>query len=172
MPIYALGALEPDIDPTAYVHPDAVLIGDVRLGPESSVWPGAVLRADDDAIIIGARSNVQDGSVIHVSAGLPTVIHEDVLIGHLAHLEGCVVHRRGFIGNGAIVMNRVVVGEGALVAANTVLLNDTDVPAGALAVGVPATIRPGAANARLVSQGADHYVLRGRRYRDDLRRIA
>ena len=172
MPIYALGQLEPTIDPSAYVHPDAVLIGDVRLGPESSVWPGAVLRADSEPIIIGARSNVQDGTVIHVSEGLPTVVHEDVLIGHLVHLEGCTVHRRGFIGNGSIVMHRAVIGEGALVAANAVVLNDTDVPAGALALGVPATIRPGAANRQLVSHGAEYYVVEGRRYRDQLRRIA
>src|SRR4051812_16989518 len=99
MPIYALGDLEPKIDASAFVHPDAIVIGDVTLGPQSSVWPAAVLRAEADAIVIGARSNVQDGTVIHVSPGLPTVVHDDVLIGHLAHLESCTVHDGAFIGS-------------------------------------------------------------------------
>lgn len=172
MPIYTLGDVEPLIDPTAYVHPDAVLIGEVILGPESSVWPGAVLRADTGTIRIGARSNVQDGSVIHVSPGLPTTVGEDVLIGHLAHLESCTVHRGAFIGSGSLILHRVVVGEGAVVAGNTMVLDDTDIPPGALAVGTPAQIRPGAARPEMALSGAAHYVEAGRRYRKELRRIS
>src|SRR5262245_45470362 len=145
MPIYALGDIEPVIDPSAFVHPDAVIIGRVSIGPESSIWPAAVIRGDSDPITIGARSNVQDGTVIHVSPGVPTTIGDDVLIGHLAHLEGCTVHDGAFVGTGCLVLHRAVIGAGAVVAGNATVLDDTDVPAGALAVGTPATIKLGAA---------------------------
>ena len=171
MPIYALGDLEPAIDSTAYVHPDAVIIGDVRIGPESSVWPGVVIRAERDSVIIGARSNVQDGTVIHVSEGLPTTVHDDVLIGHLAHLESCIVHDGAFIGSGSMVLHRAVIGTGAVVAGPATVLDDTIVPPGALAVGTPATIRPGAAREGMALMGARYYVDEGRRYRTALRRI-
>lgn len=172
MPIYALGDLEPKIDPSAYVHPDAVVIGNVTLGPESSVWPAAVIRAEAEAIVIGARSNVQDGAVLHVAAGWPTVVHDDVLIGHLAHLESCTVHDGAFIGSGSLVLHRVVVGAGAVVAGNATVLDDTVVPPGALAVGTPATIREGAARPGMALGGSRYYVDEGRRYRNTLRRLA
>jgi carbonic anhydrase/acetyltransferase-like protein (isoleucine patch superfamily) len=171
MPIYALGDLEPTIDPSAFVHPDAILIGDVRIGPESSIWPAAVLRADSGPITIGARSNVQDGSVLHVSAGVPTTVHDDVLIGHLAHLEGCTVHNGAFIGTASLVLHRAVIGEGAVVAGNAVILDDVEVPPGALAVGIPAKIRPGAARRGMAEGGARWYVDEGRRYLKEMRRI-
>jgi carbonic anhydrase/acetyltransferase-like protein (isoleucine patch superfamily) len=172
MPIYALADLEPSIDPTAYVHPDAVIIGDVTIGPESSVWPAAVLRADGAPITIGARSNVQDGAVIHVSPGVATTIGDEVLIGHLAHLESCTVYDGAFIGTASLVLPRSVVGAGAVVAGNAVVLDGMEVPAGALAVGVPATIRPGAARQGMAAGGARWYVDEARRYRQDLRRIS
>jgi carbonic anhydrase/acetyltransferase-like protein (isoleucine patch superfamily) len=172
MPIYALADLEPSIHPSAFVHPDAVLIGDVRIGPESSIWPAAVVRADSGPIVIGARSNVQDGSVLHVSHDAPTTVGDDVLIGHLAHLEGCTVKNGAFIGTASVVLHHVVVGEGAVVAGNAVVLDNTDVPAGALAVGVPAQIRPGGARHGIGTVGSRWYVEAARRYRRDLRRIA
>ena len=100
MPIYALGDAEPQIDPTAYVHPDAVIIGDVRIGPEASVWPHAVLRGDGAPITVGARSSVQDGSVLHCTPIHPTTVGEECVIGHLVHLEGCIV------GNGSLSLLR------------------------------------------------------------------
>jgi carbonic anhydrase/acetyltransferase-like protein (isoleucine patch superfamily) len=172
MPIYALGDAEPSIDPSAYIHPDAVLIGDVTVGPESSVWPGAVLRADTAPIVIGSRSNVQDGTVIHVSPGMPTVVGNDVLIGHLAHLEGCTIEDRAFVGTASLVLHGVVVGEGSVVAGNSTVLDGTAIPPGALAVGTPATIKPGKARAGMGTAGASHYVENGRRYREELRRIS
>jgi carbonic anhydrase/acetyltransferase-like protein (isoleucine patch superfamily) len=171
MPIYALADVEPSIDPLAFVHPDAVIIGDVSIGPDSSIWPAAVLRGDNGSIVIGARSNVQDGSVLHVSPEAPTTIGDDVLIGHLAHLEGCTVKNGAFIGSASLVLHRVVVGEGAVVAGNAVVLDDMEVPAGALAVGVPAQIRAGGAKAGMGTTGAQWYVESARRYRKDLRRI-
>ena len=86
MPVYALGDIEPRIDPTAYVHPEAVVIGNVEIGPESSVWPNAVIRGDDNLISIGARTSVQDNAVLHCADGFPTIIGDDVTLGHLCHL--------------------------------------------------------------------------------------
>ncbi len=172
MPIYALGELVPSIDPSAYVHPDAVLIGDVRLGPEASVWPGAVLRADGSAITIGARTSVQDGSVLHVTERLPTTVGEECVIGHLVHLEGCTIEDRALVGSGAVVLHDVVVRSGALVGAGAVVSGGTEVPSGAMALGVPARIRPDSVDPATIRRGMLSYVERGRRYREQLRRLA
>ena len=118
MALYALGDLEPRIDPTAYVHPLAVVIGNVELGPEASVWPHAVLRGDDGLIRIGARSNVQDGAVIHCTPNFPTIVGDDCTVGHLAHLEGCTVYDGSLIGVGSVVLHDVRIGPHALVGAN------------------------------------------------------
>ena len=98
MPIYALGDLEPNIDPTAYIHPDAVIIGDVTIGSESSVWACSVIRGDDGVIRIGNRSNIQDGAVLHTTPVYPTVVGNNCTIGHLAHLEGCTVEDDSLVG--------------------------------------------------------------------------
>jgi carbonic anhydrase/acetyltransferase-like protein (isoleucine patch superfamily) len=171
VPIYALGSLEPKIDTTAFVHPDAVLIGDVTMGAESSAWPGAVLRGDGNAIVIGARTSVQDNVVVHCTEELATVVGDDCTIGHLVHLEGCTIESGCLVGVGAVVLHRVVVRSGAIVAANAVVLNDTEVPAGAVAMGVPARIREGGADPALITDGVNSYVERARRYRSELRRI-
>lgn len=172
MAIYALGDQVPSIDPSAYIHPEATIIGSVTIGPESSVWPQAVLRGDDGEIVVGARSSIQDGSVIHTTIPWPTIVGDDCIIGHLVHLEGCTVGNGSLVGNGAIVLHRVNVGEAATVAANAVVLNDTQVPSGALALGVPAKVREGAsADAAYLRESAQSYVARSHRYRAELRRI-
>lgn len=171
MAIYALGDLEPQIHPTAFVHPDAVIIGDVRIGERSSVWPGAVLRGDDGHIVIGARTSIQDNCVLHTTTDHPTVVGDDCVIGHIVHLEGCTIESGCLVGNGAIVLHRVVVHTGAIVAANAVVLNDTDVPAGALAMGVPAKVREGAARPGETEHGVASYMARADRYRAEMRRI-
>ena len=171
MSIYAFGDQVPEIDDSAYVHPDAVVIGSVRIGPRSSVWPNAVLRGDDGEIRIGAGTSVQDGSVLHTTPSQSTVVGDDCVVGHIVHLEGCTVEDRCLIGSGSIVLHRVVVRTGAMVAANSVVLNDTEVPAGALAVGSPAVIKPGRARPEEIAMGAASYVDRAVRFRDQLRRI-
>lgn len=171
MPVYALGDLVPQIDSTAYVHPDAVIIGSVRIGPDSSVWPNAVLRGDDGDIVIGARTSVQDGTVLHTTQDDPTVVGDECVIGHIVHLEGCRVEDRAMVANGAIVLHRSVIGTGAVVGANTVVLSDVDVPPGALAVGAPATIKPGRARPEDIADSVAIYVARAKRFRDQLRRI-
>src|SRR3954462_11354737 len=102
MPIYALGDLVPDIDPTAFVHPEAVIIGDVRIGAEASIWPCAVLRGDDAHIDIGAGTSVQDGSVVHCTAELDTVVGDHCVVGHIVHLEGCTIEDGALVGNGSV----------------------------------------------------------------------
>ena len=141
MPVYALDDQVPAIDPDAYVHPDAVVIGNVELGAGSSVWPGAVLRGDHGLIRIGDRTSVQDGSIIHTTREWPTIIGADCVVGHRAHLEGCVVEDGCLIGSGSLVLNRARVEAGAVVAAAALIREGMVVPAGALAVGVPAVIR-------------------------------
>lgn len=172
MAIYALGDKVPSIHPDAYVHPEAVVIGDVRLGPEASVWPCAVLRGDESHIEIGARSSVQDGSVLHCTMDLPTVVGEESTIGHMVHLEGCIVEGGALVGNGSIVLHRAVVRTGAIVGSNAVVTNGTEVPSGAMALGVPAKIFPDRVTQDWMIWGPmQSYVARGRHYREQLRRI-
>jgi carbonic anhydrase/acetyltransferase-like protein (isoleucine patch superfamily) len=171
VPVYALGDQIPDIDPTAFVHPDAVVIGSVTIGAESSIWPGAVLRGDDGVIRIGARTSIQDNSVLHTTPADPTVVGDECVIGHIVHLEGCTIESGVLIGNGSIVLHRAVVGSGAIVAANAVVLDDTVVPPGALAVGVPAVIKPDRARREMIEAGVASYLAKAARYRATLRRI-
>ena len=172
MPIYRLGDRVPTIHPEAYVHPDAVLIGDVTVGPESTVWPGAVLRGDYGTIGVGARSSVQDGTVIHAGPGFPTVVGDSCVIGHLAHLEGCTMEDESLVGSGSVVLHWAVVGTGATVGANAVVPNRMQVPPGALAIGVPAQIRPDRSDVMMIRLSADEYVANGHRYRESLERLA
>ena len=171
MPIYALGEHVPTIDATAYIHPEAVIIGAVTIGAESSIWPNAVLRGDDGEIIIGARTSIQDCTVLHTTEEDPTIVGDECVIGHIVHLEGCIVKDRAMVANGAIVLHRSVIGTGAIVAANAVVLYDVDVPPGALAVGAPATIKPDRARMEEITRGVAKYVARAQRYRRELRRI-
>jgi len=171
MPLYALGDRSPQIDPSAFVHPDAVIIGDVVVGAQSSVWPGAVLRGDGIGIRVGARTSVQDGAVVHCTSELGTVIGDDCTIGHLAHLEGCTVEDGALVGSGAVVLHRAVVGSGALVGAAALITNDTQVPPGALALGVPAKIRTDAVPPGANLDNAQGYVRRSQLYQQELRRL-
>ena len=171
MPIYALGEHEPDIDAAAFVHPDAVVIGRVRIGPEASVWPAAVLRGDHGRIDIGARTSVQDGTVIHCTHDWPTLIGAECVVGHLAHLEGCVVADRCLIGSGSVTLNRARVGTGAIVAAAALIPEGFEVPPGALAAGVPATIKRTGVSGDWVDGAVQQYVSSARRYRAELRRL-
>ena len=160
MTLYALGEERPRIHPAAYIHPEAVLIGEVHLGPSSSVWPGVVIRADNGPIIIGTRTSIQDGAVIHTQAVKQTHIGDDCVIGHLVHLEGCVLEDLVLIGSGAVVLEGVVCRSGSLVGAGAVVPSGTEVPAGAMALGVPARIREGTVSRDSVRVNAEAYSLR------------
>lgn len=171
MPIYALGDKSPVIHPDAFVHPDAVVIGDVTIGANSSVWPGAVLRGDDGYITVGERSSIQDGTVVHTTPFTPTIVGDDCVVGHIAHLEGCRLENSSQVSSGAVVLHNVVVGEGAIVAANSVVLNGMQVPPAALAVGAPAVIKEGRARRADIEMGARAYVAKAERFSREMRRI-
>ncbi|HEX4704180.1 MAG TPA: gamma carbonic anhydrase family protein [Pseudonocardiaceae bacterium] len=141
MPIYALGDLVPAIDPDAYVHPDATVIGDVRIGAFASVWPQAVLRGDYGRIEIGERTSVQDGTVIHCTEYTPALIGRECVIGHNVHIEGATIADRCLIASGSVVLNGSVVEEGAIVGAGAVVSFNGRVPARRMALGVPAKVR-------------------------------
>lgn len=171
MSVYALGDRVPSIHPEAFVHPDAVVIGAVTLGAGASVWPGAVLRGDYGEISVGARTSVQDGTVIHATERHPTRIGADCVIGHIAHLEGCTVEDSCLVGSGSVVLQRVVVRTGALVGAGAVVPDGTEVPSRAMALGVPARIREDAVLPGAFEEAASRYVENARRYREGLRRL-
>lgn len=160
MTLYALGDERPRIHPDAYIHPEAVLIGEVHLGPSSSVWPGAVIRADNGPIVIGARTSIQDGAIIHTQTERHTRIGDDCVIGHLAHLEGCLIEDLVLVGSGAVVLEGAICRSGSLVGAGAVVSPGTEVPSGAMALGVPARIREGAVSRESVRMNAEAYALR------------
>jgi carbonic anhydrase/acetyltransferase-like protein (isoleucine patch superfamily) len=169
--VYALAGVEPTIDPTAYVHPDAVVVGEVTLGAEASVWPCAVLRGDPGGIVVGARTSIQDGTVVHTTPITPTRIGSDCVVGHLVHLEGCTIGDRSLVGSGAIVLNGAVVEDDAQIAAGAVVSGSMVVPQRGLAIGVPATIKPERADPDAIAIAVAVYQERGRTYRADLRRL-
>jgi carbonic anhydrase/acetyltransferase-like protein (isoleucine patch superfamily) len=171
MSLYALGDFEPRIDPDAFVHPDCTIIGNVEIGAGSTIWPQAVLRGDQSRIVVGERTSVQDGAVLHCTRELETTIGNDCTIGHLAHLEGCTVEDGSLVGTGSIVLHRAVVRSGALVGAGAVVPNGMEVPSGAMALGVPAQLRLGAVKREQVTFPAEEYVRNWARYRAELRRI-
>jgi carbonic anhydrase/acetyltransferase-like protein (isoleucine patch superfamily) len=173
VPVYALGGLEPAIDPGAYVHPDAVVIGDVELAAGASVWPGAVLRGDHGKILVGQNTSVQDGTIIHTTREWPTVIGANCVIGHRAHLEGCVVEDRCLIGSGSLVLNRARVGAESVVAAAALVREDMAIPPGALALGVPAAIREGVGLRQRgwISDAVKSYLELAEHHRAETRRI-
>ncbi len=172
MAVYALGDVTPKIDGHAYVHPDATVIGNVTLGPDATVWPHAVLRGDYGSIVVGARTSIQDGTVIHAGPGFPTIVGDGCVVGHLVHLEGCTLEDECLVGSGAVVLHHAVVGQGATVGAGAVVPRLMQVPPGALALGIPATVKPGASRLHGIRAAVAEYVSNGRRYRDELRRLS
>lgn len=172
MPIYAIGDREPTIDPSAYVHPDAVVIGDVRIGPESSIWPGAVLRGDYGSIIIGAQTSIQDGSVIHCTDEHNTVIGNRVTVGHNVHIEGALIHDDCLIGSGSTVLNESVIGPHSLVGAGALVGLRKVVPPHARALGVPCVIQEDKVGDHPDVDGVSGYVENAHRYAKELRRLS
>jgi carbonic anhydrase/acetyltransferase-like protein (isoleucine patch superfamily) len=168
---FELGGKRPRVHPDAYIAPTAVLVGDVEVEAGASVWFGAVLRGDESKISVAKGANVQDNAVIHCAENLPTVIEEDVTIGHSAQLEGCVVERGALVGMGATMLQRSRLGAGSMLAAGAVLVEGAQVPAGHLAAGVPAKVKKplaGSSN-RWVATSAQHYQKRAVRYRAGLK---
>ena len=131
----------PRVDPSAFVAPTAVLIGDVEIGPQSSIWFGAVLRADNGPIRIGARTSIQDNAVVHVSEHGATIVGDDVTVGHAVVMEDCDIKRYALVGSNATLLNGCTIGEGALVAAGSVVGERAEIPPGVVAAGAPAKVK-------------------------------
>jgi gamma-carbonic anhydrase len=157
----------PQIDDSAFIAPGCRIIGDVTIGPESSIWYNCVLRADVSRIVIGARSNIQDGTVVHcdgpipgIKPDYPTIIGDDVLIGHMAMIHGCIIKDRGFIGLGAIVMNGCEIESDAMLGAGALLSEDKHIGTRELWVGRPAKLIRELPDAAMASMrlGVTHYV--------------
>lgn len=171
MPLYALGDRVPQIDPSCFVHPDAVIIGAVTVGPESSIWPTAVLRADHGQVIVGAQTSVQDGTIVHCTAKHDTVIGDRCVIGHNVHLEGCRIEHDSLVGSGAVVLHRAVVGPHALVGAGAVVGNDKVVPPHARALGIPARVTEDVIDDDAFAEAVAIYVRNAHWYNAELRRF-
>lgn len=171
MAIYALGDVVPQVHPEAFVHEQATVIGNVTIGAESTIWPQAVLRGDYGRIVVGARTSIQDGAIIHCTAAHSTFIGDDCVIGHLAHLEGCIVENAALVGTGSVVLHQAVIRTNALVGAGAVVPGGLEVPSGAMALGVPAKIRPDTVSPDDILPLAANYVVNAARYRAELRRI-
>lgn len=168
--IYALEGLVPDVNVSAWVAPDANIIGRVVLGPDSSVWFGATLRGDTEEIRVGPGSNVQEACVLHTDMGFPLTIGRDCTIGHRATLHGCTIGDGSLIGMGATVLNGARIGAGCLIGAGALITEGKDIPDGALVMGAPGKVirmLDADARARLL-QSALGYQANARRFRDGL----
>ena len=151
----------PVVHPTAFVDDSAQVIGDVEIGPESSIWMNAVVRGDVHFIRIGARSNVQDGTVVHVQHDTyPTTIGDDVTIGHGAIVHGCTIGSRVLVGMGAIILNGAVIGEDSIVAAGTLVAERTVIPPRSMVMGTPGKVKRALSDADVAAIGgyAANYV--------------
>ena len=170
MTLYALGGVAPEIDPTAWIAPGAHVVGRVTLMRDSSVWFGAALRGDNEPIVVGEGSNVQELSCLHTDPGCPLTIGRDVTVGHRAMLHGCTIGDGALIGMGATVLNGATIGEGAVVGAGALVPEGKAIPPGALAVGMPAkVVREVTPEQReRFREGTVRYVANARRFRDGL----
>ena len=160
------GGKTPKVHSSAFVAPTAVLIGDVEIGEESSIWFGTVIRGDNGPIRIGKRTSVQDNAVIHVSENSRTIVGDDVTIGHAAVMEDCVIENGALIGTNAVVLNGATVGSRALIAAGSVVAANASIPPETLAAGAPAQVKKKLEGVALgwVDHGGPEYVALSRSY--------
>lgn len=173
MAVYALDQDQPQIDPSAWIAPSAHVIGRVRLEEGASVWFGAVLRGDSDALHIGAGSNIQDNSVLHADAGQPLVIGRNVTVGHKVMLHGCTVGDGSLIGIGAIVLNGAKIGKNCLVGAGALVTEGKEFPDGSMILGSPAkAVRQlSEEQIAMLRHSAEHYRANAQRFSEKLERI-
>jgi carbonic anhydrase/acetyltransferase-like protein (isoleucine patch superfamily) len=173
MPIYEINGSIPKIGKNVFIAPDAIIIGNVEIGDNTSIWFGCVIRGDVDRIVIGPECNIQDKTVIHCAKGKPTILANRVSVGHAAILEGCRIEEGAVIGMGSILLHDVHIGKGSMVAAGAVLLEGFDLPAGMLAAGIPAKVmkRVSDSSREAVEGIANRYVELKQRYLKELKLI-
>lgn len=160
MAVYRLQDQVPQIHPTAYIAPSALIVGQAEIGEYASVWFGVVVRSDTEKVVIGAGSNVQDGAILHADPGDPCILGQNVTVGHRAVVHGALVEDGALIGIGAVILNQAKVGKGAMVGAGAVVPPGMEVPAGMLAIGIPAKLRGPVEP----TQNAERYVELSRYY--------
>jgi carbonic anhydrase/acetyltransferase-like protein (isoleucine patch superfamily) len=171
-PLYALGAIAPRVAPDAFIAPTAIVIGDVEIGPGSGIWFHCVLRGDTNFIRIGARTNIQDGTIVHVNAGnFPTIIGDDVTVGHAAIIHACTLRNRAFVGMGATVLDGAVIEEGGMLAAGALLTPNKRIGPNELWQGSPAHFARviDAEERATFDQTAPHYAEMAARFIKELR---
>lgn len=173
MAIYQLGDLTPSIDAEAYVSPEATIIGNVTMKARSSAWPGVVVRADNDTIEIGADTNLQEGSVLHVDPGCPIKLADRVTVGHQVMLHGCTVGEGSLIGMKAVVLNKAVIGRNSLVGAGALVTEGKTFPDRSLILGTPARVVRELSDEEVANlyTAAEHYAKRQAMYKTDLKKI-
>jgi carbonic anhydrase/acetyltransferase-like protein (isoleucine patch superfamily) len=170
---YKIGDKKPDIHATAFIANEATIIGDVRISSEASVWPGAVIRGDNEPIRIGPRTNIQEGAVLHADPGFALSIGDDVSVGHQAMLHGCMVNAGSLIGIQAIILNGAVIGRNCLVAAGAVVTEGKEFPDNSLILGAPAKAVRELSEEAIVQmhRNAAEYAERAKYYRENLEQI-
>lgn len=170
MPVYAVGDRRPHVHASAWLAPNATLIGSVELGADCSVWWNSVIRADNERIVIGTGSNIQDGSVLHADPGIPLTLAEAVTVGHMVMLHGCSIGAGSLIGIKSVILNRAVIGRECLIGANTLIPEGKVIPDRSLVVGSPGRIVRSLSDeeAAALRRTAAHYVENSALYRASL----
>jgi carbonic anhydrase/acetyltransferase-like protein (isoleucine patch superfamily) len=173
--VYRLGDAAPDLPPEGeyWIAPNAVILGNVILKKNASVWFGATLRGDNDPITVGENSNIQDGSVLHTDMGSPLTIGDNVTIGHMVMLHGCTIGEGSLIGIGSIILNGAKIGRGCIVGANSLITEGKEIPDGSMVVGSPGKVirQLDAGASKMLALSAAHYVENWKRYAAGLKPV-
>lgn len=173
MPIYSLDGVRPDIADNAYVAPSAQIIGNVKMADHSSVWFGAVIRGDNDLIEIGARTNIQDNSVLHTDPGIPLTIGDGVIVGHRVMLHGCKIGENTLIGIGATILNGAEIGKNCIIGAHSLITEGKVIPDGSMVVGSPGRIIKSLTEQhfQMLRINSEVYVANAKRFNQNLKKI-
>lgn len=173
MAIFELDGVRPDLDPESWVAESATVLGRVVLKKDASVWFGATLRGDNDPIVIGEGSNVQDGSVLHTDVGQPLTIGKHVTIGHMVMLHGCEIGDGSLVGIGSIILNGAKIGKNCLIGANSLITEGKVIPDGSMVMGAPGKVvrELSEQQIQMMQAGSHHYVENWKRYARGLKRL-
>jgi carbonic anhydrase/acetyltransferase-like protein (isoleucine patch superfamily) len=173
LPIYSLDGVRPEIADNAYVAPSAQVIGNVKMADHSSVWFGAVIRGDNDLIEIGARTNIQDNSVLHTDPGIPLIIGDGVIVGHQVMLHGCKIGENTLIGIGATILNGAEIGKNCIIGAHSLITEGKVIPDGSMVVGSPGRIIKSLTEQhfQMLRINSEVYVANAKRFNQNLKKI-